>query len=383
MKGKQAMNEHYTSLIQHGVELAKLRNVNWNCVLNPEGIASKDTAWDLTKMTRGSPPPSHLLRDFGFDKLIVDTINLEKAEAGEKFIIKRPVSSAWQDLIKALVLDQLFVQKNTTNHTLHNISRPLRVIATVAYPKEPWELNADDISKAHTLAVKAQKSGQLANLVIGVTKTILDVNHIPDIGPLYPHIARPTQQRKQKAQYLKSMDELRSTLQERKSAEKLPEKRAFWELTRIVFTEKPKSFADFLRFAQVKILMLCGLRIGEIALLPFDCLQIKEHLDNSGRLAGQSGGVSRSVILKYFAEKQKEANKDAAAFYEATQFVPSLFESVLEETIASVKKATSPLRDNLRKQLESKRLLPQFKPDQLIPLLEIYPYLTEIGRAHV
>ncbi|WP_229007326.1 hypothetical protein [Methylophilus sp. Leaf408] len=111
-----------------------------------------------------------------------------------------------------------------------------------------------------------------------MVKNILDINHITNCGPLYPALEFQRRNiRNNRTKFTKTTDELRKELAERKNAAKLPEKKAFWELVRIVFTEQPKSFLDMLRFAQVKILLLCGLRIGEVCLLPADWKRARDY----------------------------------------------------------------------------------------------------------
>lgn len=162
---------------------------------------------------------------------------------------------------------------------MQNIARPLRVIAT-CIGKEPWELLAEDISFSIEVANKIQACGKLGDLLLSVVKVVFDANHIADVGQLYPaggHVPQTGIRGRKRAKFTKSIDELRESLEERKRAERLPKKRAFWELTRIVFTERPKSFLDLLRFAQVKVMLLCGLRIDEACLLPVDWRRTRDY----------------------------------------------------------------------------------------------------------
>jgi len=241
----------------------------------------------------------------------------------------------------------------------------------------PWELLAEDIHHAYEVAKASQPSGQLAECVLGVVKNVIDTNHIANCGPLYPALELPRHNiRNKRAKFTKSKEELRKDLAERKSAEKLPEKRAFWELVRIVFTEQPKNFLDMLRFAQVKVLLLCGLRIGEVCLLPADWKRYRDYYDASGRPAGELGGYSRSLMLRHFAEKQQNPNSDSHALFEAAQYVPPMFEKILTETLDQVESATRPLRYTLRRQIAEKRILPWFNKEELVSAVELYTYLT-------
>lgn len=371
------MNEHYKAFIDFGRRLAAERGANWNISLNHDGTLDKNNAWNLTKLVNDSPHPTQWIRDFGQDVKTLAVMNAKRAEENLPLLEKLPLSSEWQDLIKAAILEQLFFRRNTTGHVISNIARPLRVIATCSH-KEPWDLRAEDISLSIEIANKIQASGKLGELLLGVVKVVFDANHIANVGQLYPALGLlpKTGIRGKRAKFTKSADELRANLEERKNAERLPEKRAFWELMRIVFTEQPKSFLDLLRFAQVKIMLLCGLRAGEACLLPVDWKRTRDYYDPTGKSAGDLGGYSRSLMLRHFAEKQQSANSDSIALFETAQYIPEMFENALTETLEQVSRATQPLRDTLRRQVEEARILPQFKKDELVLAIDIYTYLT-------
>lgn len=370
------MNEHYKAFVDFGRYLAAEHGANWNMNLNSEGTVVLGSAWNLTKMVKDSPPPTHWILDFGKDVKTLSILNSMQAEKKLPLLKKVPLSPAWQDFIKSAILEQLFFRRNSTGHVISNIARPLKVIATCT-SREPWELRAEDISFSHKIAQKLQLSGKLADNILSVVKVVIDAHHIADIGQLYPALAlSPTGVRTKRAKFTKSADELLTDLEERKRAERLPERRAFWELVRIVFTEQPKSFLDTLRFAQVKIMLLCGLRAGEACLLPADWKRWRDYYDPSGRPAGELGGYSRAMMLRHFAEKQQSTNSDSIALFETAQYIPAMFEEVLTETLDQVVKATQPLRDTLRLQIEGNRILPWFKKDALVSAAEIYTHLT-------
>lgn len=371
------MNEHYRAFIDFGRSLAAERGVNWDMCLNPNGTVVKGHAWNLTKLVNDSPPPTHWIRDFGKDVKALEVLNSMRMEEKSPPLEKKTLSSDWQDFIKAAILEQLFFRRNTTGHVMNNIARPLRVIATCT-TKEPWDVRAEDISLSIEVSNKSQASGKLGDLLLSVVKVVFDANHIADVGQLYPALSLlpRTGVRGRRAKFTKSVDELRDSLEERKRAERLPEKRAFWELVRIVFTEQPKGFVDMLRFAQVKIMLLCGLRAGEACLLPVDWKRTRDYYDPSGKSAGELGGYSRSLMLRHFAEKQQTANSNSILLFETAQHIPKMFEDALTETLEQVSIATQPLRDTLRRQLEENRILPWFKKDELVSALEVYTHLT-------
>lgn len=370
------MNLNLEAFIRDAKAIAEQRDVVWDVQLGPDGVAPKGMGWNLTLMAKASPPPTDWLNDFGTDRNTVEILTAEPPTGPVRTYSKKPLSRGWQDLIKAVVIDQLFVRKNTCSHVVCNVARPLRVLATCAASNDPSALTVDDVTFAIDTARKVGASGKLADLIYGVVRSIIDPNHLVDNGPLAPLLERDKKVHIRTSKFVKAVDDLRSDLEERKHAEKLPERRAFWELVRIVFTETPRSFLDLLRFAQAKALLLTGLRDGECTVLPADWKRYREYFDVHDQPAGQAGGVSRSLMLRHFAEKQRVQGKDGIALFETVQHVPAVFEGVLESTLDQVVAATEPLRKTLRRQLETGRILTQFEKGELVRAAEIYTYLT-------
>ncbi|MGV7241584.1 hypothetical protein [Caballeronia sp. M23-90] len=233
-----------------------------------------------------------------------------------------------------------------------------------------------------------QSSGKLGDLVVGIVKIVLDAQHICDVGQLYGSIVVSRMKMKNaiKAKYTWSQDELRADLEARKHEERLPERRAFWELTRIVMTEKPRTFMDDLRFAAIRTMIVTGLHIGEAALLPVDWKRERTHLDLRGLPAGESGGISTSLTLLHFAEKQQEDESDSAVLRENMQPVPDMFRALIAETLDHVAKLTEPIRATLKLQCETGRQLPWYRPDDIVPFTKVHtrlmgnPFWLEIDR---
>lgn len=370
------MNSYFERFIRDAKAIAEQRGVTWDVQLHPDGVAIPGEGWNLTELVGDSPPPLIWLNDFGTDRKTVDLLNSSPPLGPSRTYSKKPLSRNWQDFLKACAIDQLFVRRNTCPHVVCNVVRPLRVLATCAPASEPWEITAHEATFAIETARKLQASGKLSDLIFGVVRSILDPHHLTDVSPLVPALSRDKKVHVRTSKFTKSLDEIRSDLDERKNAEKLPERRAFWELTRIVFTETPKSFLDLLRFAQAKVLILTGLRDGECAMLPADWKRYREYADSSGRLAGQLGGVSRSLMLRHFAEKQRVVYEDSIALFESVQYVPLIFEEILTTTLDGVAEANEPLRRTLRRQVETGRILPQFESRDMILAAELYTYLT-------
>jgi hypothetical protein len=370
------MNSYFEAYIRDAKAIAEQRGLQWDVQLDAEGVAVPGSAWNLTQIVGDSPPPTIWLNDFGTDRNTVDQLNSSPPPAPWRTYRKTQLSRDWQDLLKACAVEQLFVRRNTCPTVVGSVVRPLRVLATCSPNSEPWAITVDNAVFAIAVARKVQASGKLADLIFGVIRSILDVNHLTDAGPLCPLLVRDKKVYARTSKFSKSLDEIRSDLEERKNAEKLPERHAFWELARIVFTERPRSFLDLLRFAQAKVLILTGLRDGESVMLPVDWKRYSEHFDRKGRPAAQLGGISKSLQLRHFAEKQRVVYEDSIALFETMQFVPLMFEEILTVTLDEVVRATEPLRRTLRRQIETGRIFPQFEPRDLIRASELYTYLT-------
>ena len=372
------MNQHFMEFIKLGRNLIEDKGFNWKMFANSEGIVRADSIWNLNKLVDDNHPPTMYLRDFGCDSKTLALINQSQIDLGLAEISNFVLSSNWQDLIKSSVSVQLFSKRNSVSHVSQNIIRPLRVIATCANKTEPWSLTVDDMRRSVTFATKVQSSGKLGDLVIGVIKTIFDTYHLTDAGPLYPSLSESRLQPSlmRKAKFIKSEDELRHDLEDRKREERLPERKAFWELIRIVMTEKPKTFVDELRFIGIKTMIATGFRIGENTLLPLDWERRRQYVDRNGKPSGESGGFSESLMIRHFAEKQHINGDDSRILFETVQYVPLMFEEMVVESLNRAIELTSPLRSTLKRQIETGRLLPWYERHELMPVVQLYTHLT-------
>lgn len=369
------MHDAFVSFVEGGKALAASRGMLWSFSLNEAGVAER--GWNLTEIT-GSLPPTRYLWDLGQDEKALAMLNASRKELNRSPLAKTALSVGWQDFIKAATCDQLLFKRNTTGHVVQNVIRPLKVLATCVAQLEPWELTSDAVREAISIAKRLQKSGKLADLIAGTIKTIVDANHLTKNCPLYPTLdaARLPSNTNRKTKGTKSIDELRDSLEQRKRAERLPSKRAYWELIRIVFTEKPRTFVDAIRFSILKVNIITGLRLGESTLLPADWARTRDYYDPKGVPAGELGGYSQALMLRYFAEKQQLQHSDSSILIERTQYITKNFEEILKETLDSAVRITQPLRDTLKLQVETGRIFPQYKKTDLVPVAEIYSKIT-------
>jgi hypothetical protein len=371
------VNPHFAAFIDLGRHLALERNLAWEIPIEASGKAPKGQGWNLTELA-GGVAPMYYLSNLGTDMPSLEALQRQQADGAASVPAPTTLAETWRDLIKATVAEQLFVRRNSAHHVAGNVIRPLRVIATCACGKAPWELTLGELMVAVKIGREIQPSGKLADLMLGLVKVLFDANHLTNVGPLYPALVdqRLNPRTSRRASFLKSQDELRHSLEGRKRDERLPERKAFWELIRIVMTEKPRSFADELRFAGVKLMIATGFRIGEAVMLPADWKREKAYVDRKGRSAAELGGYAKSLMIRHFAEKQQIDGGDSHVLNEKLHYVPRMFEALLVETLDHVAMLTAPLRKTLKLQTESGRLFPWYAATDLIPAFYFYTHLT-------
>lgn len=348
-------------------DLAIHRGIEWEIALDDRGIVLKGEAWDLRRIVNDGRPKTAVLRTFSLFPEALDALVARNPEVPMR--AGGAVSQEWQDLIKASVLEYLVVRKKSIQFVAA-LTTAIRFLAVVA-DKNPWLVTADDVQLTCRLADERQPSKGTSIVLQGMITTVVDRMHIFDACPLMGLVKRSKNSGERRSKIYLAKDVLAKSLAERKAEQKLPEQRAFWELIRIVFTETPQTLNDALRFAMAKILIFTGLRVGEVALLPFDWRRTRSYLDSKGKPAGDSGGLSESLMLRHFAEKQGTTD-----LYETTQFVPEMFCEELERTLAQVAMMTVPLRATLKAQYESGRIFPMYEPETLVDAVEMYVRLT-------
>lgn len=369
------MNVHFASFVEHAKAVAATRGLVWDLPLDERGVCQSG-AWNLTLLTKGSSPTEICLRDFGGDAGAVQLLNSNPPPGPQREYSKGPLPLHWQDLLKACVVDHVFNRHNTATHIV-NVARALRVLGTCSSSVKPWLLTPDDIDLAVRVGKALQPSGQLLVVLAGAIRDFLDANHLVDNAPLsrfLPIITAVGHRRP--AKFTKSSDEVLSSLEQRKHAEKLPDGKAFWELVRIVFTEKPRSFLHTLIFAAVQVLILTGHRGGEAALIPLDWKRTEEFFDLHGTPAGKCAGISRCLQLRYFLDKPRAKGPNPAGVVEDLQPVPDMYEEILTALLDRIARLTAPLRRTLKSQIQTGRLLPRFEPTELVRAVELYTYVT-------
>lgn len=375
------MNHFYRRFIENGKALAKSQGLRWDLPFDINGNVPKTERWDIADICGLVTPPYFWHSSLGFDTSALEVLNALREKENTPRIVAQPLPEHWRDFYQTTLLNELLVKRNKPNHALVNVGRSLRVIATCAGSEVPWELTPATIQRAYNVALGIGSSGKLAANISMVVRTLIDGLHIADRSPLarFCTAYAGQQSAEEKVSNLKRGNntyrqtrKVRAELSDRKGATKLPDEKAFWELIRIVFTEQPKTFVDAIRFSQIKLAIVSGFRVGENILLPVNWAHWHEHLKEDD-IAKSKGGISRSLSIRHFSEKQAEdVGAEGIVLFENIQHVPVIFESLILEALVEAERLTKPLRERLRLQVSTDRLLPEFPPDALVPAWDIY-----------
>lgn len=358
------MTPGYQKYIESNRTLAERHGLSWSFEVDPSGNVPKEAQWSLNQMLGVPSPPSFRLTHLGLDRKCM-------AVAGLNSILtdQTALSKGWQDLIKAAVIEAAYIKKLSPRHISGTIVRSLKVLATACLDKEPWEINSLDLGAATSIATKLQKTPQLRLTVEGVAKTIFDTNQISLCTPIVT--GRPI-----KIKSRKLTSSIRAKVDERKNAQKLPEAPAFWELVRIIYEERPRSFLDAMRFEIIKLMIFLGLRGTEITTLPSDWRRLREYTTSSGVRADTLGGIGYTLQVRHFAEKQRVSDHSGVLLSQSLIDVPEIFERLVVECLERVEQLTAPLRERLKCQATEDRILTDLKPNSFVSIQDLYTILT-------
>lgn len=299
--------------------------LNWEFPVGADGIADARDAWDIRDLVGTKEESGAYLRRFDVDTKM-------QARAGwsvASMALGTCLDSDAQAFIKAAVVH--LAKRKLAARKIRHFALNCRTILSL-YSCKPWELSSDDLGRLLELKIDIEFRRSVQQLVRMMNERLLSL--------CVPISVKEQQQPE---------GELLEGLLARSESHKLPDEASLYELARIVFQEKPRSHADLLRFAIVRILYMTGLRIEEVRWLPRDCLIWSEHTDPiTGQEAGRVGGVSRTLRLRYFGEKRAEGAPDILV--EDTQVVPERFQHHIVDAVRCVDEATSSLRAVLHQQ---------------------------------
>lgn len=324
----------YVRFLERGREYATAMNLAWSQQVDSYGKAGLGDDWDLRLLADGHG--KHAVTLGGFE---VDTetqrIALDAGWSKEDMPRDGTLSQDVEWFIKALVTERC--RKKKALKAVRQLARNVKLFFSVT-GKFPWEVSSDDVSRYIQLRSENIGVHRAMRVMSGVINEHLLSTACPILVSKFPS---------------SSWHQLHSSLSERASSRKLPEREPLFELARIVLSETPRSHLDLIRFCAIRIILFTGLRLNEVLMLPADCLKWDSHIDVvTGLPADQVGGVGRTLSLRYFAEKQAESSPDLLV--EDIYPVPERFQEMVSTAIEGVLHATGSLRKELKAQMAQK-----------------------------
>lgn len=378
------MRNSLEQFVTRGQELAAETGLSWDFEYGVDGKVIKSRQWNLSALRGSSARPIVRLSSVATYAPALSVLQKlgrhDLANGGAA----RAMPSPWVELFKSLVLHDQLVKRNKPANATCNLGHAFRILATCADGRSPEDLSADDVRLAFNVALHTGASGKRGGTLKALISQWFDTYGLSSCCPLSSYCVpfsddeTVRQHRRlenlatRQVDYTRPM-QLRAELSQRHAADRLPDERSFWELVRIVFTEKPRTISDALRFCQYRLLIVTGLRIGELVTLPADALRRTEHL-----VASHAGvGAKESWALRHFAEKQgDDEGAEGVVLREAVQHIPEVFREVIISTVAEALRLTTPMRITLKAQREAGRLLPDLAPSELVADWEIYGRLS-------
>lgn len=328
----------YVEFVSDSRRFVEAAGVNWAMKLAETGLALPGQAWDLRSLTR-----SHARNAVWLDGFLLNPA--AQAAARERGWNRAALpkaatlSDSVQEFIKALVAHRC--ESQMAERGTRDYAKTWMKFFSLTL-KAPWEIASEDVNRFIDLEGDEGQAGKhMLPLVRAMNQHLLSVN-----CPIRVDGAKEITQ------------EMLKGLTHRAGEQKLPEMRPLYELARIVFQEEPQGHNDLIRFAILRLLILTGLRIMEVMMLPLDCLRWQKNIDVvTGKAAGEVGGVTTSLQLRYFAEKRSDARPDLLV--EDVQWIPQHFQQAVADAVNMARDATARLRRVLEKQHRDPRAYPE------------------------
>lgn len=318
-----------------------------------QAVEAKGLQWDIPMDDKGKPIVGHdwnlRILNGSHDRHAAGTVGFgidnevrELAIDAQWPLSRLPsgsvVSDSAQDFIKAIIASRCLSGRTTDNaQVIAKAAR--RLFSCTAVP--PYKVAREHFE--NLLSLKSWSAKAKRDFV--AVANVIDENLLSEHCPVKPSFES------------KPEIGLLPELSTRANGDKLPDKDALFELTRIVFQEVPATFNDGVFFSIFRLLILTGLRITEVLTLLDDCLVWDNHIDVvTGKNVADIGGVGRSLRLRYYAEKQRDGAPDI--LIERYYHVPSRFEGFVETTVTEILHATAPLREILERQSSARNNYP-------------------------
>lgn len=331
----EALPRSYGQFLRRMLFFVESKGVVWAMLVEEDGSVLEENDWDLRRLTGSHARSASRTNGFAIDEDVRNAA-MEAGWAVARLPRGPALSLDIQDFMKCLIAYRC--QQHIEPRSVRNEASIWRKFFSVTC-KAPWEINTEDFNRFMELI----ESNEHTLIVMSTLATTINENMLSENVPLAPELRA------------KASTSIQAALDERRDSEKLPDPKALHELIRIVFQERAIGYQDRIRFYVIRLLLFTGLRANEVIYVPADCLQWETHIDVvTGSDAGEVGGVSRTLRLRYFGLKREKGKPDLLV--EDTQFVPEQFQRIVTEAVEGALAATASLRAELKRRLqESKR----------------------------
>lgn len=286
---------NFQKFVSQRRRIAEKNGLKWDMRINFDGTVHQEDVWDLCAATR--QPKQHKCRidDLGAERKAAEILSA-KGEA-----IPQALSTTWVDLLKATVIDWVFVENRQLKTVKDRRLRAARAIATCAGRAKPWELTPTLARKA--LETAKEISPALRETVETTLAWLFDGNHLSANGPLLT-IALAGEPRY--IWHAKAPGgEILANLNDRKSPEKLPDRESYDAQWRILTEEVPNKLSDAILFDLTKIHHMTGLRITDCCMIPYDWRREIDYSQGGTRRLEDHGGFSKAIGIRHFPGKQQ------------------------------------------------------------------------------
>lgn len=121
--------------------LALKHNLNWDLVVNSNGLIENENAWDLSEISGSIDRQRIRLNNFSIHRFYR---NYCVSQAIDLKINK--INDQWQDLIKAYCIEKLIIDKIKASSIQTSIMQPLQILGSFLHDKDPESITSSDVA---------------------------------------------------------------------------------------------------------------------------------------------------------------------------------------------------------------------------------------------
>lgn len=358
---------HFQKFVSQRRRIAEDNGLKWNMRINADGTVHQEDVWNLCAATGQPKQQKCRIDNLGAERATAEILTAKGEAVPEAF------SNTWVDLLKATVIDWVFVENRQLKTVKDRRLRAARTIATCAGKTKPWELTPTLARKA--LETAKEVAPVLRETVETTLAWLFDGNQLSANGPLLTIAlaGEPRYTWGAKA----AGTEILANLADRKSSEKLPDRESYDAQWRILTEEVPRTVSDAILFEFTKVHHKTGLRITDCCMIPFDWRREIDYSQDGARRLEDHGGFSKAIGIRHFPGKQQGGRtQNGTVLPEDIHLIPPFLAPVVVGALENLERLTAPMRRIAKAQNQTGRLFPEFEKTALVPAWEFYPRLS-------